>query len=194
LELIEAGAHFQCRLDVATGKATLHAADLPDGLSASADTRIKGPGVYNVAFSNVDDELLLWVDGKVVAFDGTTTYDSKKLPGLEERDADFSPAGIASQGAAIKVDRLCILRDLYYLPYDTSQFAGRNGETYRLEQDQFFVLGDNSARSADARFWQGEHYVQRDLLIGKALYIYWPHSWDTPVPFFPNFARMGFVR
>jgi signal peptidase I len=36
--------------------------------------------------------------------------------------------------------------------------------------------------------------VHRDLLIGKALFIYWPHSWDWPVPLFPNFARMGFVR
>jgi hypothetical protein len=37
-------------------------------------------------------------------------------------------------------------------------------------------------------------------MIGKALYVYWPHSWDKipgtdiPFPFFPNFERMGFVR
>ena len=36
--------------------------------------------------------------------------------------------------------------------------------------------------------------MDRDLLIGKALFIYWPHSWDQipgtkiPLPFFPNFA------
>jgi hypothetical protein len=39
------------------------------------------------------------------------------------------------------------------------------------------------------------------LLIGKALFIYWPHSWDRlpyfnsiPCPYFPNFTRMGLVR
>ena len=35
------------------------------------------------------------------------------------------------------------------------------------------------------------------LLIGKALFIYWPHSWNkipyvnVPFPFFPNFCTMG---
>ena len=33
----------------------------------------------------------------------------------------------------------------------------------------------------------------RELLIGKALFIYWPHSWDTPIAFWPNLSRMGFV-
>jgi signal peptidase I len=36
--------------------------------------------------------------------------------------------------------------------------------------------------------------VRRDLLTGKALVIYWPHSWRRPIPFFPNFQRMGLIR
>jgi signal peptidase I len=65
------------------------------------------------------------------------------------------------------------------------------------------VLGDNSPASKDSRLWEhGAHYVDRDLFIGKALYIYWPHSFGEvdiagkhiPFPFWPNFARMGFVR
>ena len=38
------------------------------------------------------------------------------------------------------------------------------------------------------------HYVQRDLLIGKALMIYWPHTWNRPIPFLPKFDRMGPIR
>lgn len=75
------------------------------------------------------------------------------------------------------------------------------GGTYRsvqdfvLLKDQFFALGDNSARSADSREWsEGRKYVHRDLLIGQAFFIFWPHSWDEPVPFTPNFPRMQFVR
>jgi signal peptidase I len=69
------------------------------------------------------------------------------------------------------------------------------------------MLGDNSPQSKDSRFWGGrdaqgrnEYYVKRELLIGKALYIYWPHALDhipyTDIwfPLFPNFGRMGFVR
>ena len=45
-------------------------------------------------------------------------------------------------------------------------------------------------------------WVERKLLIGKALFIYWPHSWhkvtlwghDIPFPYFPNFQKMGLVR
>ena len=67
------------------------------------------------------------------------------------------------------------------------------------------MLGDNSAESMDSRLWEQkvpQYYVDRDLLIGKALFIYWPHAWDVipgteEVPWFPglpNFARMGAVR
>jgi hypothetical protein len=68
---------------------------------------------------------------------------------------------------------------------------------FELKEDEFLVLGDNSAKSKDSRLWPQEgfpYYVKRDLLIGEALYIYWPHSWEKPIPLFPNFARMHFVR
>jgi len=44
-------------------------------------------------------------------------------------------------------------------------------------KDQFFALGDNSPQSKDSRLWATPltgYYVERDLLIGKALFIYWP--------------------
>ena len=50
----------------------------------------------------------------------------------------------------------------------------------RPEKDRFFVLGDNSAQSSDGRLWVGEWWVERELLIGKALFIYWPHGWEVP--------------
>jgi signal peptidase I len=76
--------------------------------------------------------------------------------------------------------------------------------------DQFFPMGDNSPSSQDGRFWLSQYhfdgqgkfrlttrneddynFVDRRLLVGKALYIYWPHSFFFPIP---NFPRMGFVR
>jgi signal peptidase I len=72
-----------------------------------------------------------------------------------------------------------------------------------LEEGQFLALGDNSGESRDSRLWAGpgvESYVPRDLLIGKALFIYWPHSQNRipgthiPFPFFPNFSRMWVIR
>lgn len=63
-----------------------------------------------------------------------------------------------------------------------------------LGENQFFPLGDNSPQSKDARLWEGEPHVDGDLLTGKALLIYWPHAWNRPIPFWPNFQRMGFIR
>ena len=82
-------------------------------------------------------------------------------------------------------------------PFDQYYFAAQEG-IGSASEDQFFPLGDNSPSSADGRFWQSQHFVDRRLLVGKALFIYWPHSFDKigsiPFPFFPNFGRMGFVR
>jgi signal peptidase I len=71
-----------------------------------------------------------------------------------------------------------------------------------LGPDQFLPLGDNSPQSFDGRFWRRDgdkfpkdhNYVERDLLIGKALLIYWPHTWNRPIPFTPNFTKMGPIR
>lgn len=62
------------------------------------------------------------------------------------------------------------------------------------ERDQFLPMGDNSPRSLDGRVWDGENYVERDMLIGRAMLIYWPHTKNKPIKYFPNFERMGFIR
>ena len=48
-------------------------------------------------FSNVDDQLRLWVDGDVVAFDGPTDY--ARLQNTSPSRADLSPVGVGATGA-----------------------------------------------------------------------------------------------
>ncbi len=81
-----------------------------------------------------------------------------------------------------------------------SLFDLREPVVFPLEANQFFVLGDNSPASSDARLWR-QHYVERDLLVGKALFVYWPHPLNLPIPFtgkslgiIPNLPSMGFIR
>jgi signal peptidase I len=84
----------------------------------------------------------------------------------------------------------------------TDLFAQRQSVDFSLEADQYFPLGDNSPQSQDARSWSNRssahfeipRYVDRKLLIGKALLIYWPHAWNSPVPFTPNVQRMGVIK
>jgi signal peptidase I len=98
-----------------------------------------------------------------------------------------------------------------------SDFVGwstRRRVSFELNDDQFFPMGDNSPESLDARCWAGwksqiqlprgvnedawiwsdKSYVPRDLLVGKALMVFWPHSWNAPVPFLPNVKRMKLIR
>ena len=221
-QLVEGGVVFQCRIDVAEGKATFlipHAAGAP----REAQTVVRGPGSYRIRFANVDDQLLLWVDGKRVLIDGE--YDS--LRNFVPTEDDLMPARIGTNGVAARFDELRILRDVYYIsPAATAASAGRDARffadprawkeigdetanVFTLSADRFMVCGDNSPRSLDSRLWTGideetretEYYVKRELLIGKAVYIYWPHT--LPIPglpdkwwfqLVPNVPRMGFVR
>jgi signal peptidase I len=246
LDLVEAGRHFQCTIDLKTGEAKLSAANAPD-FAPTAATAVRGPGKYHVAFANFDEQLLLWVNGNLVDFNASTAYDALKIfgdrknvrPQTSAEDlGDLAPAGIGARDAKLAVTRLQVWRDIYYIadkwdrarlenlvsdfnhPVDRSllnlssdpsmwnRFDERNTAEFNLNNDQLFVMGDNSAESSDARLWRsgmrGSHpggaYLDRRLLIGKALCVYWPHSWNqipgTPIPFplFPNFADMRLVR
>ena len=241
-DLVRGGRHFLCQLDLATGRAALSISGVED-FRATAATKLRGPGRHEVRFANVDDQLVLWVDGRVIEFDRPTDYDSRALDLVRPREDDLFPARIGARDAAVRVSHLRLSRDIYYIAQkgtggpgpvmsDYPPSAGdapwrsspedffsdpRRWDVFRqlhevefsLEEDQFFMLGDNSAQSKDSRLWDSEppyqHYVHRDLLKGKAVLIYWPHSWGrTPgfpgvprglwFPFFPNVARMGFVR
>lgn len=74
-------------------------------------------------------------------------------------------------------------------PLDTE----RRAVTFELDDDAYFPLGDNSSQSADARSWN-EPSVPERLMIGRAVLIFWPHYWNAPIPFLPNFQRMGLIR
>jgi signal peptidase I len=89
-----------------------------------------------------------------------------------------------------------LIRYLYGAPElweTTSLFANRQKQLFQLDDKQYFPMGDNSAQSSDARMWD-ENYVEERFLLGKALLVFWPHSWNRPFPFFPNVRRMGLIR
>ncbi len=248
LQLIEGGHRYRCRIDLSEGSATVSIDEgrIPftcDGSvrgakQLTAATKVRRPGSYHLRFANCDDQLLLWVNNSVQKFrahekgpvvEATFANDLDRHPAFtEEEPADLMPVGIGSQGASIHVDRLRVLRDIYYIaakatdslmdyysrhshPVEvqkilrspdewstTELFTSRRTVEFAMGADQFFPLGDNSPASKDGRLWgngrSGQHFVERRYLTGKALFIYWPHSWDRPIPFFPNFRRMGFVR
>lgn len=126
LDIVEAGTHFTCRINLKTGIAELEI-EGQDSFSASAETPINGTGEYRLQFANVDDQLILWVDDELVRFEsetGAAIYDAEKvfggrenaIPATSEGDlGDFAPVGVGARGASLTVTRLEVLRDIYYI-------------------------------------------------------------------------------
>jgi hypothetical protein len=83
----------------------------------------------------------------------------------------------------------------------------QGGGTY--DDDEFFVMGDNSLNSYDARYWSDPIDLPNEdlnvdsgrvpgrFLLGKAFFVYWPSGyrpifgWPSIVP---NFGNMRFIH
>ena len=198
-------------------------------MRAAATTPVRGRGSWRIMFANVDDELSLFVDGRRMTTDVPTGWRrsldeaaaarpvvGNARPGDTEPD-DLVPAGITATGGSVRVTNLLVLRDIFYIASGSqAALVGREPAEPFLEfplgPDQFFVLGDNSSASKDGRAWgtldEPLHHVDRRLLVGRALVVFWPHAvptswnvkvaercgWELRLPCLPNFARMRFVR
>ena len=242
LELAEGVRAAQARFHPSSGKVEIVQRDRDaDGeysegtVMASAETGDTGDGEYEFSFANVDDRVLLWINGTLITFDKEVTFvtDGFNLPG----EQDLAPAGIAAKGTDLTASALRIRRDIYYRA-DVSEYTedmGRSsnpaygtpracevdernfrnlaaslrsplsyGENYvrfvteqreryqglfdlQLDDDEYLMCGDNSPASKDSRlfdYWsrpmrgiESHRYAVREKdLIGKALFIFWPHG------------------
>ena len=46
---------------------------------------------------------------------------------------------------------------------------------YEVPQNCYFMMGDNRNNSLDSRYWTN-HYVEKDAILAKASFRYWPFS------------------
>lgn len=146
-------------------------------------------------FANVDHMLIFEFGSQKIS------CDLKREPNdAGPRKTDIPPqAGIFGAGK-LWLSHIALFRDIHYTdksPHSNSFARATEGNPLTLGQDQFFVLGDNSPRSEDGRWWDrpgkgnyGRTYpegiVPREYLVGKALFVYWPAG-------FRPFARSRFA-
>lgn len=132
LDLVEGGRHFTARIDLATGVAKLQI-DGDDDFHAEGQTPLDSTGSYEVTFANVDDQLLLWVDGSLIEFEDSTydadrvfTERARALPRTGSSDAgDLAPVGVGANGASLSISRLRVLRDIYYIAVNAQDSPNR---------------------------------------------------------------------
>ena len=88
-----------------------------------------------------------------------------------------------------------------------TDYGNTRAALLHLGADQYLALGDNSSNSDDSRSWthpdpdwpggKVPHTVDRSLVLGKAVSVYWPHGSVIPgtrLPFIPNFAKMRKIK
>jgi signal peptidase I len=211
----------------------------PDGTTTAdggpvklADQGIKPDGPLWLEFMNVNYQVTLRINGK----DVLQTTPAEYSPDVDELLKEFH--GLASpptrDGPEISIaaaDQTCSLahvslwRDIYYTNKNTDARLywampdnpvklHRRGEprtdgqgTY--DDDEYFVMGDNSLISGDARYWtEPIQLPDEDLdvesgrvpgrfMLGKAFFVYWPAGyrpvagWPALVP---DFGDMRFIH
>ncbi len=186
--------------------------------------------VTNLEVWHVDQTLQVWIEGQRVALGeydwtpaqrvefttGKTTADLVKLLAtrsdnpLSRPDQYPTPELRWEFSGPVRLHRVGVKRDIHYQAgrwSGTPSRATHPTTTMHLGPDHFFVCGDNSPQSLDARLWpEPDPWVAKDidatpgvvprkLMIGKAFFVYFPsmirgESSGLPVP---DFGRLRWI-
>ncbi len=169
-----------------------------ESLLAQTDNFPLKSGSHNLRFSNVDCRLIVWQNNKLIFGDGVKYKPSKVLgPNV---DNDLEPASIGAKGTTLTVKKLKLFRDTYYtarinpstpdvsvndwteptvrrpgmdIPDGWKALANPPVKTLYVQPGHYLCLGDNSPQSSDGRSWG---LVPSNLMMGRAVVIYWPYS------------------
>jgi signal peptidase I len=209
----------------------------PDGTTVAdagpvklADAGIAAGAPLWVQFTNVDYRVTLRLNGK----DVLQTTAAQYAPDVEQLRREYDALAARQPPPQIQItaaDQACSLshvglwRDIYY----TNRSLGggmiwatpdhpihlhhrgeaRENGTGVYDDDEYFVMGDNSLNSLDARYWNDPIELPNEelnvdggrvpgrFMLGKAFFVYWPSGyrpifgWPSIVP---NFGDMRFIH
>ncbi len=137
-DLVRGGVVFRCAVDPSAATATLSIPGVPEFKPTTAQIPVAVGKTVDFVFLNVDEEMRVvvdgteldfpsvGVDGAVVAATGGGRYSALATPNSEtgvaplprDRDPnarDLAPVAVGARGATVRVERLKVLRDVYYI-------------------------------------------------------------------------------
>ncbi|MGD0900218.1 MAG: signal peptidase I [Thermoguttaceae bacterium] len=153
--------------------------DEGDGRERVAHGKLQGPlsAVRQLGFAVRDGQAYVMEGNHVVV---TAVVGPQDLASVKLRLKEASePCRLAILGSRCNVTlaRVVLWKDIYYRNLSQIPLAGHEagwgctGHPIRLGEGEYFVLGDNSSRSKDSRFWG---VVPADAVIGVGRWTYWP--------------------
>lgn len=66
---------------------------------------------------------------------------------------------------------------------------GSPAQSYTVQRNYYFGMGDNRDNSLDSRFWG---YIPQENIVGTPMIVYW--SWNSDVPLYDIFTKLGSIR
>jgi signal peptidase I len=198
----------------------------PVGRSAEpvAVDELNGSEPVQVEMVNVDYRVSIRINGKEII----ATTDEQYAPNVKalwdheeeqfrQRQVVQNPFArplvqIDARNQSARIEHLVLSRDVYYLSLSHPagfEFWATTRKITHLKKGEYFVMGDNSFISGDARYWQDPIDLPREgldveagrvpeqFMLGKAFFVYWPAGYRLPylgVNGVPDFGEMRFIR
>ena len=221
LELSKRFDRFRVELTPTTATLIRSQPNQPDATLATAP--LPSADTLDLIFENYDYRVALKVNGSEVLATSPQNY----APDVAAIYDDFSKnlrqprpeVRIVAENHNARISHLSLWRDIFYANR-TVNLGHKNPLWSSPDQPitlahggtgdgEYFVLGDNSQLSLDARFWDDpvrlpdEHLFAPDgrvpdrFMLGKAFFIYWPagHRPIKSLPgVVPNFEKMRMIR
>jgi signal peptidase I len=181
-----------------------------------ADLGIKPGDPIHIEFQNVDYQITLRLNGKDVIQSTPADYapDVSWLlqQWTDKKHSRPGEAAIEAENQSCTLDHIGLWRDVYYTDRDRGgqpfAFASPSSPI-TLGPNEYFVMGDNSEVSADARYWTHPIYLPREgldlqagrvpaeFMLGQAIFVYWPAGYrpfGTHLSIVPDFGDMRWIH
>jgi type IV secretory pathway protease TraF len=166
----------------ATGRVELVASDRKDEQAAEDGKTEHARGDLSrplsagprLAFAVRDGQAYLLEDDRPVVQLAVGPQDLASAKTRSQQQASPCRIAIIASRCSLSIPRLRLFKDVYYcraeeMECPLPEFADRA----KLDATSYWMLGDNSSHSRDARFFGA---VRKEAITGVPRWIYWPHA------------------